>query len=423
MTHREVAIRALKIAGVSLGLVVAGALWFVLNETKDEINANVGNIEEILEGIYDEKRLAGFGVAVFSADRILYSGGFGYADLENRVAYTPKTMQHIASVSKTMIGVALLQAQDLGHLTIEDPINQHLPFQVANPSFPDRTITIRQLANHTSSLDYNEAVVEALYVGDQVVDPSLNDFMEGYFQHGSFGEVAFTEAPPGQRWSYSNIGAGLAAYVVERATGIPFSDFTQQAILDPLGLEQTRWFDARGSDDSKYYESGQDTGVVEVETSGVVLYPARDLISNVEELARYGQAVMAHSPQLLSLESFDLLLEPSLASTVDARDVDDSGLFWMIDRNQYGVPYRLTGMNGGDNCINSMLWFDPVLGVGYLFLGNTGGSELNRVQHIRIFRSLASLGDNLVMSDPKRSRWEKIRLKWHNLYSRVAGLF
>ncbi|MEL6820142.1 MAG: hypothetical protein AAFP70_00175, partial [Calditrichota bacterium] len=95
----------------------------------------------------------------------------------------------------------------------------------------------------------------------------------------------------------------------------------------------------------------------------------------------------------------------------------------MIDRNQYGITYQLTGSNGGDNCINTMMWFDPKTEMGYIFIGNTGGADLNRGRHIWVYRTLVSLGDHILLSNPENTIVDTAALKWHNYYSRVAVLF
>ena len=102
--------------------------------------------------IYSKNYIIGFSVAIVNQDKILYSKGFGYSDkLENK-DYTENTIQNIASISKTFIGIALLKAQELGKLNLDDPINNYLPFNVINPRFPNTAITIRHLATHTSSI-------------------------------------------------------------------------------------------------------------------------------------------------------------------------------------------------------------------------------------------------------------------------------
>ena len=414
----------LKITSISVLVIFVGFVAFILNETKDQINADFSTIDAALKKLQKNERNAGFAVSVFTKDSVLFKGGYGFADLENKIPYTTNTRQYIASVSKTTIGVALLKAQELGLLSVNDAVNKHLPFTINNPNFPEEEITIKQLATHTSSLDYNENVVESLYLLEKDKKKSLQEFIDNYFNKKSYGTISFTKSKPGTVFNYSNIGAGLAAYIIELTSKMTFNEFTNTYIFEPLNLENTSWFltanDSIGI--SKYYEHKNAT-LVETETKGVVLYPARDLITNINDLTKFCQAMIQKSPKLLSNESYDTLLNPQLESGVTSNTMDNSGLFWLIDRNQYGITYQLTGMNGGDNNINTMMQFDSTTGLGYIFIGNTGQSEKNRVTHIWIFRTLVSLGDHYLMNNPNNSFMDKVGYKWHNLYSRINGLF
>ena len=109
-------------------------------------------LTEKLTTISKETDFNGFGVALTNDREVLYKNGFGIANIEPKQSYTENTIQNIASVSKTFIGLAILKAQELGKLKLDDPINKYLPFKVFNPKFPDIPITIRHLATHTSSI-------------------------------------------------------------------------------------------------------------------------------------------------------------------------------------------------------------------------------------------------------------------------------
>lgn len=414
--------KILKFTLLTLFFLIVAFIAFVLNETKDEIHADLNNVEKKLEDLCNPEKTAGFAVAVFNQDSVFYTNSFGYSDLEKQIPYTNQTQQYIASVSKTTIGIALMKAEELGLLDIGDPINKHLPFEVTNPSFPKIDITIEQLATHTSSLDYNEEVVESNYIKEADKEESLENFMSAYFKNGTYGKVMFTEDAPGTNWNYSNIGSSLAAFIIERASGLSFSAFTKKHIFQPLALNDTHWF-ASESDSllhTKYYEPTEKS-IKEVKTGGIQMYPSRDLITNTDDLTRYCQAILVKDARLLKSNSFDKLLAHRLDASVANQEEDNNGLFFMMDRNQYGITYQLTGMSGGDNCINTMMWFDTYTNLGYIFIGNTGGTQLNRVSHIRIYRTLVSLGDNVLMEGSTTS--EKVKYKWHNLYNRVRGLF
>ncbi|MGH1366881.1 MAG: serine hydrolase domain-containing protein [Calditrichia bacterium] len=412
--------------GILLVTLLLGIAFisFVLNETKDEINATTNTVEEKLNSLVNVEKFAGFSVSVFNADSIFYMNGFGYADVEEQTPYSIHTQQYVASISKTAIGIALLKAQELELLDIDAPINNYLPFEINNPNFPDIAITLRHLATHTSSLDYNEEVVESLYIEEAQKEESLERFMLAYFRDGEYGDITFGNYAPGSQWNYSNIGGGLAAYIIEKQSGLSFTNFSQKYIFDPLEITSAFWFEGRSDSvrHSRYYEANE-TSIKEVKTSGVQLYPSRDLITDVRGLTTYCQAIIARDSRLLTPKSFETLLSTNLADEVVNTHVDNSGLFIMIDRNQYGITYQLTGMNGGDNCINAMMWFDPKTEMGYIFIGNTGSSQLNRGRLIWIYRTLVSLGDHILLSNPENSIVDNATLKWHNYYSRVAGLF
>ncbi len=403
-------------------LAVVGFISFLLYQSKDDINANLSNIDEKLGSFYNADRMGGFAVSVFNADSIIYSRGIGYANKENLVPYTIQTQQFIASISKTTIGIALLKAEELKLLEIAMPINDYLPFEIYNPDFPDDEITLEQLATHTSSLDYNESVVESMYIEEPDLEKSLEYFMLDYFQNGKYGEIAFTKDKPGSNWNYSNIGSALAAYIIEQRSGVSFSEFTKTHIFDPIGLSHTYW--SLPSSDSalhtNYYEPVGDS-IVNVKTSGIVLYPCRDIITNIEDLTKYCQAILAKDPDLLQQTSFERLLSPRLSSSVTNLADDNNGLFFMIDRNNYGITYQLTGMDGGDNCIKTMMWFDRKTELGYIFLGNTGASTLNRSNHNWVYNALVSLGYNYTKDNSTLG--EKAKLKWHNVYNRIRAFF
>ncbi|MBO3273363.1 serine hydrolase domain-containing protein [Hymenobacter defluvii] len=116
-----------------------------------------------LEALRSQGHFKGFEVAIVSREGTLYQHGFGVADIQGQKAYGIHTVQNIGSVSKTLVGLALLKAQELGLLTLDDPINQYLPFPVVNPAFPDVPITLRHLATHTSSIRDNDFYLRKNY--------------------------------------------------------------------------------------------------------------------------------------------------------------------------------------------------------------------------------------------------------------------
>ncbi len=95
-----------------------------------------------LQSAFDKGTIVGFSAAVVDDSELIYNRGFGYIDIEQKKGYTSNTTQNIASISKTLIGIALMKAQELGKLTIYDPINDYLPFEIHNPNHPKKPILI-----------------------------------------------------------------------------------------------------------------------------------------------------------------------------------------------------------------------------------------------------------------------------------------
>lgn len=131
-------------------------------------------LTEQLTKISTQTDFNGFGVAISNENEVLYQNGFGIANLEPKQKYDENTVQNIASVSKTFIGIAILKAQELGKLQLDDPINKYLSFKVTNPYYPNIPITIRQLTTHTSSINDNEVYMKKTIVLNDTINLKQN---------------------------------------------------------------------------------------------------------------------------------------------------------------------------------------------------------------------------------------------------------
>ncbi|HMQ70272.1 MAG TPA: serine hydrolase domain-containing protein [Ignavibacteria bacterium] len=137
-----------------------------------------------LTELINNSDIPGLGVAIVSIDSALYLNGFGFADIESKSPYTDRTLQNIGSVSKTFIAVALMQMVEQGKISLDDNINDYLPFKVVNPFFPDSIITVRMLAAHTSGLTdgENDVLIERSYLLSEKTNFKKTDLPEGYYE-------------------------------------------------------------------------------------------------------------------------------------------------------------------------------------------------------------------------------------------------
>lgn len=350
------------------------------------------NLQHSLDSISKQDGLAGFGVSVFTLDTILFQGGFGYADLENKRPYTVKTVQNIGSISKTFTGVALMKAVAMGKLTMDTPINKILPFEVRHPKYPEQQITIRYLATHTSGIIDLEKTYDKSYVieNPEAVDPNiynkeiakymheivknkpmaLGDYLKAYLsEEGSlYSKKNFLKTAPGERYEYSNIASALAAHCVEIVTGVPFHQFTQNHIFDKIGMDEAGWFL-----DSVFKESHAEIysdNMKILPRYELVTYPDGGLRTNVASLTKYMQVMMGcyeGRKSIISQRSCQEMMKGQLTkSQVGVEGVDDNyGFFW--ER----VGENTIGHNGADPGILTLMYYNTEMKVGAIFFTNT----------------------------------------------------
>jgi CubicO group peptidase (beta-lactamase class C family) len=353
------------------------------------------SLSAALNTIHAEGVINGFAVGIVDEEGTIFTEGFGYADVANQVPYTASTVQNIASVSKTLIGIAMLKAQELGHLFVDDPVSKYLDFPVVNPHFPDQEITLRQLATHTSSILDGDIYGEKSYLFLEEIDSSTAKTMEIPREFNSpqedtpmgpflekllspngewYSPDIFLQKPPGKLFEYTNIGATLAAYALERATGVPYDEFTKQHILIPLGMSDSGWSteDIDATKHSTLYARGD----VEFPGYRLITYPDGGLITSSGDLCKYLVELIrgySGSGTLLRQESYAELFRKQLSDdNFTERDAEsvyndeyDFGLFIGFSAKGYA------GHTGGDPGVSSFMFFNEESKTGRLLIINT----------------------------------------------------
>ncbi|RYY14227.1 MAG: class A beta-lactamase-related serine hydrolase [Cytophagaceae bacterium] len=353
-----------------------------------------------MEALRNQGYFNGFGVAIVNRQGALYQHGFGFADAQARTPYGIHTIQNIGSVSKTVVGLALLKAQELGKLNLDDSVNKYLPFRVVNPAFPRVPITLRQLANHTSSIRDNDFYLRKNYYlkpGQDVTGLQLTFEDEQTFIPADsavalpvflqnvltprgkwYQPQGFLAHRPGERYEYSNVGAALAAYVVELATGQPFPAFSARYITRPLHLRASGW--SFGEVDFSRYARLYQSPTAALPYYGLTTYPDGGFISSIADLSLYLRELLrGYQGQgtVLRPASYRELFRPQLAAgNFEQRN----------ERNPYSEAYNVgifmgfgytgfIGHTGGDPGVVTLLFFDPKSGIGRLLMLNTSFSD------------------------------------------------
>ena len=174
----------------------------------------------------------GAAVAVTRDDEVIYTQGYGMANLEYDIPITPTSIFDIASVSKQFVAFAIVTLAHEGKLALDDDIRVHLP------DVPDfgHTITIRHLLHHTSGLrDWVQSLVIAGDMMDDVISFKHILKMARHQKALNF--------KPGAEYLYSNTGYNLLAEIVETITGNSFREWTDTNIFKPLGMTNSHFHD------------------------------------------------------------------------------------------------------------------------------------------------------------------------------------
>lgn len=370
-------------------------LLLTLASCSDTKNNSEKALTEEINATAWQKSFNGFAVSVVDEHNTLYQQGFGLADRAAGTAYTDQTIQNIASISKTFVGIALLKAQEMGKLKLDDPIERYLPFKVLNPAFPDEHITLRQLATHTSSIADNEWYLSKNYYlvpgqdfqgpasgfGDeQAFNPAdsaipMQTFLKNVVaEDGIWNKNSFTAKRPGESYEYSNVGTALAALVIEQATGRPFDDFTKEHILKPLHMDASGWKrkDLASTACSRLYEKPQ----TRLPFYECATYPDGGLVTSINDLSKYlTELIKGYNGKgtILSKESYREYFRPQLqAKHFSERE----------QNNPYNESYNVgiwmgfgytgyIGHTGGDPGVVSIMFFDPKNNLGRIMVFNT----------------------------------------------------
>lgn len=299
------------------------------------------------------------GVVMVARDgKAIFRKAYGMADLELGVPMSPDMVLRLGSVTKQFTGVGILLLAQEGKLALSDSITRHLP------DFPThgKTITIAHLLGHTSGVVNYTDIPEwpPLWRKDMTTDEIVG---------------LFKEKPPvfdpGARWQYSNSGYILLGAVIEKVAGIPYADFVQKRLLDPLGMTSSRYdVTARviprrvpgyqkGADG---YENAPFLSMTQPQAAG-------GLITTVDDLLRWNEGLMAG--KLLQPEWLKLAFTPFALS--DGRSTRYA-CGWSIGEYD-GHPTIEHG--GGIHGFSSYVLSLPRDRVYVAVLTNTGSGEHN----------------------------------------------
>ena len=181
---------------------------------------------------WDKPDTPGCSIAVVKDGTIIYSGGFGMANLDHSIPNAADTVFRIASVSKHITASCMLLLEDEGLLTLDSDIRKWLP---EIPEY-DETITIRHLLHHTSGLRDYTSLMPLLVIGDE-------DLFTGQQTIDLIARQKGLNFSPGEKHSYCNSGYFLLSVICQRASGKTLRQYADEKIFSPLGMTSSHYHD------------------------------------------------------------------------------------------------------------------------------------------------------------------------------------
>ncbi len=190
-----------------------------------ELKSSIEVLSAWIESRMAYKGLPGVAAGIIYDQKLVWSKGFGYADVANQKPVTEQTLFRIASITKLFTSTALLILRDEGKLQLDDPVSKHLPWFQVNQDPDTPPVLLKHLITHTSGLPRESAFP----YWSTAEFPTYDEVKEALS-----GQKQVWEA--GKRWKYSNLAVSLAGNVVAAASGMPYEDFIEQRIFQPLGM-------------------------------------------------------------------------------------------------------------------------------------------------------------------------------------------
>ncbi|MEH7379202.1 serine hydrolase domain-containing protein [Bacillus sp. JJ1533] len=227
-------LKTLIIACIVFVLIMTGSHSSFAASTNDLSDVETF-MDEFLQKKVDEEHIPNMAVTVVADGEIVFKKGYGLANIEGQVKVNPETtMFRLGSVSKLFTWTAVMQLVEEGKLDLNTDINQYLDFEIParlaigpNKNQP-KPITLLDLMTHTPGFeDYSSSIFRL--TAEEA--PPLDQYVRDYRPERIF--------PAGEVLAYSNYSTALAGYIVERVSGIPYSDYVETYIFKPLEMNNS----------------------------------------------------------------------------------------------------------------------------------------------------------------------------------------
>jgi CubicO group peptidase (beta-lactamase class C family) len=358
-------------AAVMLVIVVWGGRQAMANPSSAEAAPELtqADADAWLDGFMpytlESNDIAGAAVVIVKDGQVLTQRGFGYADIAARKRVDPATtMFRAGSISKLFTWTAVMQLVEQHKIDLDADVNQYLDFKI--PPYAGKPITVRNLMTHTPG--FEEAFKGGIRFSGQV--PPLDEVLKRMLPERVYA--------PGTTPAYSNYGAGLASYIVQRVSGIPFEEYVERNIFAPLAMSHSSFRQPLPAQFAAFMSQGYPKASVDAKPYELISIPGAGSIAvSAADMAKFMIAHLNQGAGLMKPETALLMHDPSNV-TVPGTDRMALGFYELQVNGLSAIAH------GGDlNYFHSDTWIFPTKNVGLFVSMNSAGAN-NATEAIRI---------------------------------------
>jgi len=313
-------------------------------------------------------RLPSVAAAVVRRGELVWTGAVGSASYEEDRPATADTQYRIGSITKTFTAAAIMQLRDAGELDLDDRLEQHLDVANGSP-------TIRRLLSHLSGLEREAG--EMFVTGESPTEQQLIESMRS---------VNFV-LPPGEAHHYSNLAFALLGQVVARKSGMRYTDYVDERIIRPLGLQRTTWTPQEPKAQGYLVDEYARTVWREPETDLGGTASAGQLWSTVTDLGRWATFLARGADGVLGASTLEQMCFPQVMY-----DPNDWFLAWGLGLQLFDHEGAIYAGHGGAMAGHlSGVYVDRKQEIGAAALTNSGTRGDMDMTAIRLAAKTAEL--------------------------------
>lgn len=313
-----------------------------------------------LDKICKKCKAVGVNLALFDSKGIIYNYNYGFANKEQGIKSNNDSLYMIGSNTKVLTALGILKLMEEGKLSLEDDVKKHIPEFEVQSYFEYDKITIKNLLMHRSGLvsDLFHLILGKTRDYHEVI-PELRE--------------TYLTAEPGKMFSYSNVGYTVLGIVIERVSGLSYTEYIQEEIAKPLGIQVHFLLDKE--DRHKFASSVSlcyDKKGKAVEDNVSTLLPAgSNTYMSLSNFIKFGQMFLKKDGALLKKETLELMETLDLEEPID-QEVYNVGFGLIHQQYDMGEQVgKVLGHGGNTTCHHSMFNYIPELDVGIVVMTNS----------------------------------------------------